>query len=207
MRVGYFGGTFDPPHRAHLRLATLAADTFALDVIYLAPTGLQPLKEQPPEADFADRLAMTRLLCGVDSRLQVTNLDAPKVDGSPNYTVDVLDALQRTHPGAELFSLAGSDSFRTLRQWRSPDRLLQLAEWIVVSRPGFSVEDLSCLALNAEQRVRVHILSEMDDPISATELRKRLRAGVSCGAALPPAVMLYISRMHLYHAAPRKHFS
>ena len=205
MRIGYFGGTFDPPHSAHLRLATLAADTFALDRVYLAPTGVQPLKQEPPEANFEDRLAMTRLLCGADGRLEVTDLDAPRADGTPNYTVDALEAVQERHPGAALFALAGADSFGTLRHWRSPDRLLQLAEWIVVSRPGVSGETLSGLALTREQQGRVHVLQAMDDPLSASELRGRLRAGVSCGAALAPAVMLYISRMHLYHAAPRKH--
>ncbi len=205
MRIGYFGGTFDPPHSAHLRLATLAADTFALDVVYLAPTGLQPLKDQPPEADFADRLAMTRLLCGADARLQATDLDAPRADGSPNYTINALEAVRQRHPGAALFALAGADSFLTLRQWRSSDRLLELAEWIVVSRPGVSIETLSTLALTEQQQARVHLLQAMDDPLSASELRSRLRAGVSCGNALPPAVMLYIARMHLYHAGPRRH--
>lgn len=204
MRIGYFGGTFDPPHSAHLRLATLAADTFALDLVYLAPTGLQPLKQQPPEASFADRLAMTRLMCGADTRLEATDVDAPREDGSPNYTVDALEAVRQRHPDATLYALAGADSFCTLRQWRDPDRLLQLAEWIVVSRPGVSMDEVSEPALTEEQQARVHRLQEMDDPISASELRSRLRAGVSCGKALAPAVMLYISRMHLYHAAPRR---
>lgn len=205
MRIGYFGGTFDPPHSAHLRLATLAADTFALDRVYLAPTGLQPLKDQSPEASFEDRLAMTRLLCGADARLEATDLDAPRPDGSPNYTVNALETVRERHPGAALFALAGADSFSTLRQWRSPDRLLQLAEWIVMSRPGASANNLPGLALTPEQQARVHVLQAMDDPLSASELRGRLRAGVSCGAALTPAVILYISRMHLYHAPPRKH--
>ena len=108
MRIGYFGGTFDPPHSAHLRLATLAADTFALDLVYLAPTGLQPLKQHPPEASFADRLAMTRLMCGADTRLEATDMDAPREDGSPNYTVDALEAVRQRHPDATLYALAGA---------------------------------------------------------------------------------------------------
>ena len=204
MRIGYFGGTFDPPHSAHLGLATLAADTFALDLVYLAPTGLQPLKRQPPEASFEDRLAMTRLLCGADGRLQATDVDAPRQDGAPNYTIDALTTMQQRHPGAALFALAGADSFLTLRQWRNPDQLLDLAEWIVISRPGVSLDDLSTLGLTEQQQTCVHVLRAMDDPMSASDLRGRLRAGVSCGRSLSPAVMLYISRMHLYHAAPRR---
>lgn len=203
MRIGYFGGTFDPPHCAHLHLATLAADSFALDRVYLAPTGRQPLKHDPAEAAFDDRLAMTRLLCASDPRLHASDIDAPHPDGSPNFTVDALATLRLHHPDAALFALAGADSFHTLRQWRQPEQLLQLAEWIVASRPGFSLDDLSELQLTGEQRARVHLLPQMDEQVSASEVRGRLRAGVSCGAALTPAVMLYISRMHLYHATPR----
>lgn len=204
MRVGYFGGTFDPPHSAHLHLAQLTADRFALDTVLLAPTGVQPLKLQAPGADYADRLAMVRLLCGGDTRFQASEIDAPYEDGSPNYTVDALRRLQQTMPEAELFALAGADSFLTLRQWHQPDHLLELAQWIVVSRPGFSLDQLSSLALSQAQAARVHILNDMDDPISASALRERLQAGVSCGRALPPPIMLYISRMHLYHRSSRQ---
>lgn len=199
MRVGYFGGTFDPPHSAHLYLAQLAAERFALDTVLLAPTGVQPLKQQAPGADYADRLAMVRLLCGGDSRLQASEIDAPHGDGSPNYTIDALQHLQLEMPQAEIFALAGADSFLTLRQWHQPDRLLKLAQWIVVSRPGFSLEQLSSLALSEEETARVHVVNDMNDPVSASALRERLRAGVSCGPALPPPIMLYISRMRLYH--------
>lgn len=199
MRLGYFGGTFDPPHRAHLQLAQLAADTFSLDTVLLAPTGVQPLKQHAPEASFADRLAMTRLLCGEDIRLQATDMDAPHADGSPNFTVDALQSLHRDHPGAELFVLVGADSFSTLPQWKHPEQLLELAQWIVMARPLSSVTNVLPPSLSGAASDRVHLLNSMDDPTSATALRERLHAGVSCGTALPPAVMLYISRMHLYH--------
>ena len=198
MRIGYFGGTFDPPHRAHLRVAQQAAEAFSLDRVLLAPTGLQPLKKTPPEAGFADRVMMTRLLCGGDSRLEATELDAPHEDGSPNYTVDALTTLQAEHSGAQIFALAGADSFLTLRQWREPDRLLELAEWIVVSRPESPLEDLSALHLTPAHHSRVHLLQGLEDEASASEIRARLHAGVSCGTALPPAVLLYVARMHLY---------
>ena len=200
MRIGYFGGTFDPPHRAHLLLAQTAADAFHLDRVLLAPTGVQPLKQSAADAGYIDRLAMVRLLCREDARLEASDLDAPHEDASPNYTVDALETLRALHPDAEIFALAGADSFLTLRQWREPERLLSLAEWIVVSRPGFALDDLSSLELSVEQLKRVHLLTGMDEETSATGLRERLRMGVSCGEALTPAVALYIARMHLYHA-------
>ena len=200
MRIGYFGGTFDPPHRAHLRAAQAAADAFALDRVLLAPTGLQPLKAEAAKASFEDRLAMTRLLCADDPRLEASDIDGPLGDGSPNYTVDALSRLHAQEPDAELFALAGADSFLTLRHWREPERLLQLAEWIVVSRPDFSLDDIASLDLTEEERGRVHLLPELDEDVSATGIRERLRVGVSCGTMLTPTVSLYIARMHLYHA-------
>ena len=201
MRIAYFGGTFDPPHSAHLHVARAAAAAFELDRVLLAPTGIQPLKSHLPQASYADRVAMTRLLCSDDSRLEVSEIDAPHFDRSPNFAVDALAKL-RDEAGekVELFALAGADSFLTLPRWREPRRLLELAEWIVVSRPGFSLDDLSPLELTPEQQERVHLLTSVDEPVSATGIRERLRVGVSCGAMLPPRVALYIARMNLYHA-------
>lgn len=199
MRIGYFGGTFDPPHRAHLAVALAAADAFALDRVLLAPTGRQPLKSAEPSAAFADRLAMTKLLAAADPRLEASVIDPPHEDGSSNYTVDTLSALAGQNHGAELFSIVGADSFWTLPRWRHAERLLALAEWIVVSRPESPLDDLSPLGLSAQQRSRVHLLTTVDDDTSATGIRERLRVGVSTGDRLTPEVMLYIARMRLYH--------
>lgn len=200
MRIGYFGGTFDPPHRGHLLLARAAADAFALDRVLFAPTGRQPLKDKEPQAGFEDRLAMVRLLCNQDPRFQVSTADAPHPDGSPNYTVDVLRTLRETEAGAELYALVGADSFLTLRRWREPDELLRMAQWIVASRPGLQMEDLLSVALSDEEQKNVHLLSTVDDDSSSTEIRARLRYGVTPADRLTPEVLLYIARMHLYHA-------
>ncbi len=198
-RLGYFGGSFDPPHAAHLRVAQAAAEAFHLDRVLLVPTGRQPLKDA--HSSYEDRLAMTRLLCAEDPRLEASEADAPHADGSPNYTFETLEAVQHLYPEAALFSIAGADSFLTLRKWREPDRLLACAEWIVVSRPGFSLDDLSPLMLTPDQLRHVHRLETLEEDISATGLRERLRVGVSCGRMLTPAVTLYIARQRLYHAA------
>jgi nicotinate-nucleotide adenylyltransferase len=209
MRIGYFGGTFDPPHRAHLLAAQAAAAALRLDLVLLAPTGLQPLKESGPHASYDDRLAMTRLLCAEDSRLQVSEIDAPHPDGSPNYTIDALAGLRAEYPTAELFVIVGADTFLSLPRWRDPEKLLAMAEWIVLSRPGFHLnsidpdhggEGIASLNLTPEQRARVHLVETLDEDISASGIRERLRVGVSCGKSLTATVGLYIARMHLYHA-------
>ena len=160
MRVAFFGGTFDPIHRGHLRLASATADAFALDRVLFVPVGNQPLKPGPTVASYADRLQMARLACNpallqpttsnqqpaTDPRFAVSTLDAPRPDGSPNYTVDSLAALARELPGASLYVLTGADSFLDLGRWRSPDRLLELAEWIVVSRPELPLSEFAARA-------------------------------------------------------------
>ena len=137
MRVALFGGSFDPPHHGHIAIATAAADVFDLDSVLFAPVGRQPLKTVVAPAPFADRLAMVELACSPEPRFAVSELDAPRPDGAPNYTVDTLETLHETMPDTRLFNLVGADSFLDLPLWHGPERLLELAEWIVVSRPGF----------------------------------------------------------------------
>ena len=212
MRVAFFGGTFDPIHRGHLAVASAAVDAFALDRVLFAPTGRQPLKPEGATAPFADRLAMVALALGSSDNLRLgtssfvpSDLDAPRPDGSPNYTVDTLSNLAHQVPDAKLFVLTGADSFLDLPQWRSPAQLLTLAEWIVVSRPGspltpafLDLSQFAPLGLGPEQRARIHLLATVHEDVSATELRRRLSLGEPCPGLLAPAVAAYILSHHLY---------
>jgi len=205
MRIAFFGGTFDPVHEGHLRVAGAAADEFALDRVLFAPVGRQPLKAKTAEAPFADRVAMVRLACA-DSEpagtMVLSEIDAPKPGGQPNYTVDTLKELQREHPEAELYAIAGADSFLTVQSWREPDRLLELAQWIVVSRPGFDLSQLASLDLRPEQQARVHLLGSVHEDVSASDLRLRLAAGETCSDWLPASVVEYIRERGLYGSRP-----
>ena len=198
MRVALFGGSFDPPHHGHTAIAAAAADAFGLHKILFAPVGRQPLKPDGIPASFADRLAMVKLACRVDPRFEVSELDAPRSDGSPNYTVQALAALHEAMPDARLFNLVGADSFLNLRRWHEPDLLLELAEWIVVSRPGFPLANLSDMALTPYQKGRVHLLQTVHEDVTATNLRERLEAGDPCADVLDPEVSAYIEAHHLY---------
>ena len=198
MRTALFGGTFDPPHLGHIGIVRAAADAFGLDTILFAPSGRQPLKVNGDVTPFGDRLAMTALACASDSRFAPSTLDAPRADGEPNYTVDTLEALRQEMPNAVLFNLVGADSFLSLPQWREPDRLIELAEWIVVSRPGYALDDLGSLTLTSAQRARVHLLETVHYDIAATDLRERLRGGDSCTDLLPPSIATYIQSHRLY---------
>jgi nicotinate-nucleotide adenylyltransferase len=198
MRVALFGGSFDPPHHGHVSIAIAAADVFDLDRVLFAPVGRQPLKAEGAPASFADRLAMVELACRVDSRFAVSDLDAPRTDGTPNYTVQTLAMLREAMPDARVFNLVGADSFLDLRRWHEPERLLELAEWIVVSRPGFPLANLSALGLTPDQRGRVHLLQTVHEDVAATNLRERLEAGDPCADVLDPAVSAYIRAHQLY---------
>lgn len=201
MRTALYGGSFDPPHLGHLAVAREAARAFALDRVLFAPTGRQPLKEEAPGAGYADRFAMVELLCEEEPELLfATALDTPHEDGSPNYTVDVLRAVR--HEGVSLFHIVGADSFLQLRQWREPDELLKLAEWIVVSRPGFSLSDLSSLELTSAQMGHVHLLETVHMDVSATQIRDRLAHGDPCLGALTLAVSTFIGLHGLYRKHP-----
>jgi nicotinate-nucleotide adenylyltransferase len=204
MRIGFFGGSFDPPHLGHLAVGRAAAAAFSLDRILFSPTAYQPLKPGGATASFEDRLAMVALLCGLQpthapSRFEASSLDAPLPDDAPNYTVNTLSGLRNTISAHDsIFVIVGADAFLDLRRWRSPDALLDLAEWIVVSRPGFSLQQLDALSLPPAQLRRVHLLNGIYELASATNIRTLLSAGSDCLGLLPPSILDYIRAHHLY---------
>jgi nicotinate-nucleotide adenylyltransferase len=198
MRIALFGGTFDPPHRGHLGIAAAAADAFQLDTVLFTPVGLQPLKPNGASAPYSARLAMLSLACIPDTRFAVSELDAPHPDGTPNYTIQTLTALHELMPDAEFFNLAGADSFLNLPHWHEHHRLLELAQWIVVSRPGSPLGDLNAMGLTPHQQTRVHLLQTVHEDVAATNLRQRLETGDPCPDLLPSCVANYIETHHLY---------
>lgn len=198
MRVALFGGSFDPPHRGHVAIANAAADAFEVDKVLFAPTGHQPLKPEGASASFEDRMAMVELVCAEDVRFEASTLDSPRADGLPNYTVETLSRLSEMMPEAKLFNLVGADSFLDLPRWHLPERLLELAEWIVVSRPGFPIGSLAELGLTPTQRARIHLLKTVHEDVAATDLRERLEAGDPCDDLLPLTVAKYIREHRLY---------
>jgi nicotinate-nucleotide adenylyltransferase len=201
MRLGYFGGTFDPPHLGHLAVARAAADAFALDRVLLVPTASQPLKPTSPIANYAERLAMVSILCKADSRCEASNLEAPSEPFAPNYTIDTLDRLRVMDPTAKIYVIVGADAFHDLPRWRSPERLLETADWIVLTRPNLVSADQMAVnwpLLTATQQQRVHLLPTFSHPASSSEIRTELHNGSSCLEMLPPDLLDYIRGHHLY---------
>jgi len=201
MRIGFFGGSFDPPHLGHLAIARAAAKAFSLNQILLCPTANQPLKPTGATASWDDRLAMVTLLCANDPTFHPSTLESPQESpqNTPNYTVDTLLRLRSTLPVSDtIYSIVGLDAFLDIHRWRSPETLLTLADWIVVTRPGFSPTQLETLNLLPAQLKRIHTLTGVDHHASATQIRTLLANGSDPTNLLPPSILDYIHTHHLY---------
>jgi nicotinate-nucleotide adenylyltransferase len=198
-RVGVFGGTFDPPHVGHLLVATDAAEQLGLDRVVLVPAGTQPLKVGAISAAPADRLAMTRLLVGQDFRFAIDPLEIDR--GGLSYMVDTLGSLADRWPGAELFLLVGADVLTTFDRWREPARVRELATLVVLTRgddgPAADVTHSGgidqALIGGPPRRIRTRRVD-----VSSTEIRSRIRAGLSIRGFVPESVADFIESAGLY---------
>ncbi len=192
MRIGIFGGSFDPVHLGHLAVAEAAAEQLGLDRIHLVPARTQPFKAGFYGAPPQDRLAMLRLALPRHTRLVVDDREIGREGVS--YTVDTLSSFAEERPEDELFLLIGADVARDLPAWRDADRLPGLAEIVVLTRPGSLVPE-------DDQFGRVLRVPAVD--VSATEIRSRVRRGEDIRDRVPPAVADYIESQRLYRAGDR----
>lgn len=205
-RVAFFGGSFDPPHLGHLAVARAARTALDLDTVLFAPVGAQPLKAQGSTASYEDRLRMTRLAIAGDPAFEISQADAPRLSGTPNYTLETLEKLRKElGENTLLFFLMGEDSFLGLRKWHRAAEIPFAAPLIVASRPGQKLDDIkdalpSGLAMAAAalrdethngvevrtlmltnqvgERAMFYLLPGLDVRISASEIRAELGAGL-----------------------------
>jgi nicotinate-nucleotide adenylyltransferase len=220
MRIAFFGGTFDPPHRGHIAVARAAIERLNLDRVLLGPVAAQPLKSNGAQASFQDRLAMVRLAVLGEPRLLPSSADAPRLNGKPNYTFDTLVELRRSLSGDDmLFFLLGADAMLSLKRWHRAADLVLFCDFIVANRPGFSLDRLvSALPEGVEQsacchepefvridltrkgggRSSLYLLPDLEEDISATEIRTAIAAGAEAQTVLTPQVARYIGEHHLY---------
>ena len=171
-RVAFFGGSFDPPHLGHLAVARAAKAALQLDTVLFAPVGAQPLKPLGSTADFAHRLAMTRLAIAGEPGLAISMADAPKPSGEPNYTLETLLGLRaKLPPDSSLFCLMGADSFALLRRWHRAAEIPFVAPLIVASRPGENLLDLRAWLPSG---LSIEASPTLDKTDSGVELRRYL---------------------------------
>ena len=228
MNIALFGGTFDPIHSGHVQAARAVVRKFGLDRILFVPTGTPPHKHGDHLTPFTERYAMTVLACAGEPRLIPSLLEAPTEDGKPSYSIDTVRRVRRAlEPNDRLFFLIGVDAFLELPHWKDYRRLLDLVDFIVVSRPGFDADAIrkvvsevmtstagvlqrpsgpSSARKGADtiplRRSTLHVLRGIHMPVASHALRKAIASGRSVAGLVPPLVEEYIRKEGLYRPRP-----
>lgn len=206
MRIGLFGGTFDPVHFGHLRPALELAEHFSLDTLYLLPNH-RPQHRDQPQASTAERIAMLEISVKEVPRLEVDVREAMRDEAT--YTFDTLTELREDQPAATLIFFMGVDAFAKFDQWHRWQDILELANIVVIDRPDSTLSEFAngLISRQAEQagrsiqpgsvgvieRCKVTQLS-----ISATDIRRRVNEGYNIRFLLPDPVREYIYDHKLY---------
>lgn len=189
MRLGVFGGTFDPPHIGHVIVAQDAWQALGLDLVLFVPARLPPHKRDRALAPAELRRAMVQAAVAGDPRFELDETELRR--SGPSYTVDTLRELRERHPESALFLLLGADQVQQFHTWRAPEEIVRLATLVVLSRGG--AEDIAP-ALDVPYRVVP--VTRID--LSATEIRRRVAAGAPIRYLVPPGVEAIIRREGLY---------
>jgi nicotinate-nucleotide adenylyltransferase len=199
VRIGILGGTFNPPHIAHLVCAQEAYLQLELDRVLLMPARIPPHKAVEEEPGAEHRLELCRLAAqGDEERLEVSDLEMNR--SGPSYTVDTLEALHSRAPDSELFLIVGGDVAAGLPKWRDPERVLSLAGLAVAKRRGTSQAKVqeALRSLRGGERSRFFQMPTIG--ISSTMIRRRVRAGTPIKYLVPDPVASYIQHHQLYRS-------
>lgn len=232
MNVGLFGGTFDPIHRGHRAVARAARDKFGLTKVFFVPAAVPPLKPGAPVATFEQRYAMVALATAGEKEFVPSLLEAPRGTNllqfrnpkdarpAPNYSISTVRKLRSMlRKNDKLFFIIGLDAFLQIANWREPEALLEEAEFIIASRPGFSMADVAS-ALPAAMRpsahattvfrkqkaagrivlpgITLHLLAGIHQAVSSTAIRKAAAGKGSLERYVGPLVAEYIRKQKLY---------
>jgi nicotinate-nucleotide adenylyltransferase len=196
MRVGIFGGTFDPVHLGHLILAEQCREQVRLDQVWFVPTGKPPHKTQRQLTPFAQRAEMLALALAGNPAFRVEEIEKDRP--GPSYTADTLEVLHGHHPEHEFFLLLGGDALRDLPGWHEPGRIVTRAALVVMARTGAPVMQAESMQAKLGQPVRLESVEAPLVDICSTDLRERVRQGRSIRYLLPRAVEAYVQDKGLY---------
>jgi nicotinate-nucleotide adenylyltransferase len=202
MRIGVFGGTFDPVHLGHLILAEQCREQGRLDQVWFVPAGHPPHKSHHIITPFRHRAEMLRLATAGHPAFRVNELENDRP--GPSYTVETLDELRKAHPGADWFFLVGSDTLAELHEWRDPAGVVRRAALLVMARGGepvMTAEELrASLRLPEGDRLSLEVVEAPRIEISSRDLRRRAAEGRSLRYLVPRAVECYIEEKGLYRS-------
>ena len=196
-RIGILGGSFNPPHLAHLVCATEAADQLGLERVLLTPVARAPHKESPSDPGADVRLELCRLAAAGDERLEVCDLEVRR--GGSSYTVDTLRELHAGTPEDDLTFIVGGDIALGLPSWREPEAVLELATLAVAEREGSARADVAKRLSASFPGARAPVFFDMPRlDISSSQIRRRVAEGRSIRYLVPDPVAERIARGRLY---------
>jgi len=198
MKIIVFGGTFDPVHNGHIKLARSAKNMLRADKVLLIPAAVSPHKSHTTTASAQDRLEMLRLATANEPDIQISDLEIKRPP--PSYTWDTIQSLQKQFPTDDFVLLIGADQLPKLHTWHKIGELLAAVKTAVLPREGTFIEenppDKSLAPWWPEIKKNVLELSKID--ISATDIRQRVAKGLSIHGLVHPDVERYIEERHLY---------
>jgi len=189
MKLGLFGGSFDPVHLGHLLVAQAAMEELVLDRLFLIPAAQSPFKPENKPAPASIRLQLLRLALAGKTNCEIDEQEIRR--GGISYTVETLRDYTRRFPRAELFYLIGADNAAKLNEWREPAELARLAEFVAIPRPGGA-------AAHFPPPFRGRTLKGFPLGVSSSEIRARVKAGLPIDPFVSPTVAEAIRSAELY---------
>ncbi len=199
MRIGIFGGTFDPPHSGHKKYAEEFMEKLSLDKLIVIPTATPPHKSHDKTASSEDRLNMARLTFGGDVRVEVSDIEIKR--GGKSYTYQTVTDLASVYPNDELVFLLGSDMLFTFHQWKNPQVILRYVKICAVTRSG----DIETQQLRdyiekyfPDKKENFIICDFCPIELNSTSIRDAVEAGESVDGLITPQVLEYIKEKELY---------
>lgn len=218
-RIGIFGGTFNPIHSGHLKAAEIVQQRFLLDKVLFIPSYIPPHKESIDIAAPLHRLKMVELACASYPRFIPSSIEIDAQEKS--YSIITLKKIEKLYPKAWMFFILGIDAFLEIKTWKEHEKVLNRCSFIVVSRPGFYLKEAKEV-LKGIYRERMYEFSESDErgeieedifssyqifllsiaslDIASSDIRKKVRKGISIGDMVPEAVKVYIKENKLYQS-------
>lgn len=197
-KIGLFGGTFDPPHKGHIKLASAVLDEFSLDKLLFIPAGNPPHKKDKKKTDKIHRYEMVKIAIEGQSENRFSLSDFDIKNEEPNYSYLTIAHFKDLYPDDEIFFIVGADSYRDFPLWKNYPDILSLCTFIVVNRQGIENDSYYEKYKKIDASHKALFLKDFSYDLSSTELREQILSGNANSEDLPDGVWDYIIKNKLY---------